>query len=70
MSATEPGRPERGVWLRDDSSRNDLAVFAERARALDATAVCMQRSQASRSRNPIRNGACRIRSRGWPRKSE
>ncbi len=46
MSATEPGRPERGVWLRDDSSRNDLAVFAERARALDETAVVRLRNRA------------------------
>ena len=36
----------------------------------DSTASRMCRSQASRSRSPIANGACRIRSRGCPRRSE
>jgi hypothetical protein len=39
MSGTDPGPPERGVWLREDAARNDLAVFAERARVLDEAAV-------------------------------
>jgi hypothetical protein len=38
--------PERGIWLRDDSSRNDLAVFAERARVLDEAAVVRLRNRS------------------------
>lgn len=38
--------PDRGLWLADESSRNDLAVFAERARALDESAVVRLRNRA------------------------
>lgn len=46
MSGTDPGSPERGVWLRDDAARNDLAVFADRARVLDETAVVRLRNRS------------------------
>lgn len=46
MSGTEPPGPERGVRLRDDAARNDLAVFAERVRVLDETAVVRLRNRS------------------------
>jgi len=37
---------ERGVWIPDVAQRNDLAVFAERARRLDDAAVIRLRTRA------------------------
>lgn len=37
---------ERGVWITDAAHRNDLAVFAERARRLDDAAVIRLRTRA------------------------
>ena len=37
---------ERGVWITDAGHRNDLAVFAERARRLDDAAVIRLRTRA------------------------
>lgn len=37
---------ERGVWITDEGHRNDLSVFAERARRLDDAAVIRLRTRA------------------------
>ena len=39
FSGPQLGVAERGVWIPDPAHRNDLAVFAERARLLDEAAV-------------------------------
>lgn len=46
MTSTEHGVwPDRGVWLDDDAQREDLSVFAERARRLDEAAVVRLRER-------------------------
>ena len=45
FSGPQLGVAERGVWVPDVTHRNDLAVFAERARLLDEAAVIRLRTR-------------------------